>query len=150
LSIPGLGRPQGVAVAVSNHLAVVACGSDGVIHAYDTRTLAEKGRCQVGKDADNVRFANGYFLIGYGSKTAGGIATVDLATLSKVSDLFWPSEKYCGLPCRIRFDSADRRADKPLGSGPMLWGKSQAALPNCKRGSLSSIVFKLGQSTPFI
>ena len=86
-SISGLGHPQGVTVAGTNNIVVVACGSEGAIRAYDTRTLAEKGKCEIGEDADNVRFANGYIFVGYGSETAGAIATVDPKTLTKISEM---------------------------------------------------------------
>ena len=86
-SITGLGHPQGVAIATTTGQAVVACGSEGAIHAYDTRTLEGKGKAQVGDDPDNVRFVGGHLYVGYGSETAGAIATIDPKTLAKVSEM---------------------------------------------------------------
>lgn len=86
-SISGLNHPQGVAVAANTSQVIVACGEEGAIRAYDVRTLEEKGKVEVGEDTDNVRFVNGYIFVGYGSETAGAIATVDPLSLKKISEM---------------------------------------------------------------
>ena len=86
-SITGLGHPQGVAIATSTGQAIVACGSEGAIRAYDTRTLEETAHVQIGEDVDNVRFVGGLLYVGYGSETAGAIATIKPGTLAKVAEM---------------------------------------------------------------
>lgn len=86
-SIKGLGGPQGVAIAPASGRVIVACGSEGAIHAFDTRTLVEKGKAQIGEDPDNVRFVNGLIYVGYGSETVGAVATIDPVTLKRISEV---------------------------------------------------------------
>jgi len=86
-SIGGLGHPQGVAVAATIGLAIVACGSEGAIRAYDTQTLEEKGRLEIGEDPDNVRFVAGHLYVGYGPETAGAIVTIDPKPLRRISEM---------------------------------------------------------------
>jgi len=38
-SIPGLSQPQGIAIGPPTGCAAVACGGDGLVRVYDTRTL---------------------------------------------------------------------------------------------------------------
>lgn len=86
-SIAGLGHPQGIAIAPGTGQAIVACGSEGTIRAFDTRTLEEKGKAHVGDDPDNVRSVGGYLYVGYGSETSGAIATIDPATLRVLAEV---------------------------------------------------------------
>ncbi len=86
-SVSDLKHPQGVAIVPSTKQVIVACGGEGVLRAYDTRKLEPKGTCDIGEDADNARFANGYVFVGYGSEKEGAIAMVDPTNLTKVGEV---------------------------------------------------------------
>jgi hypothetical protein len=92
-SIPGLSRPQGVAVASAAGCVAVACGGDGVMHVYDTRTLDESGAIGIGPDADNVRYdaRDNAVYVSYGETNRGAIAVLDARTWSKLRDIRFQS-----------------------------------------------------------
>ena len=78
-SISGLSRPQGAAVVPTQDCVAVACGGDGLLRVYDTRSLAEKKIIEVGSDADNVRYdaQADTVWVSYGSTNGGAIATYE-------------------------------------------------------------------------
>ncbi len=87
--IPGLTEPQGVGYEPSSDTVYVANGGDGSVRLYQGADYAETGRIALGDDADNVRIdpdAN-HVLVGYG---AGGIATIDPASRTKIADFPLP------------------------------------------------------------
>ena len=57
----------------------VACGGDGMLHVYDTRSLKDQKVFEVGADADNVRYdAKGDCVwVSYGSTNSGAIAAFE-------------------------------------------------------------------------
>jgi DNA-binding beta-propeller fold protein YncE len=55
-SIAGLDEPQGVAYVAESDKYVVACGGDGTVRWYDGATFDPWGKCELGSDADNVRY----------------------------------------------------------------------------------------------
>lgn len=73
--IPGLAEPQGLAVLPERSELAVATGGDGALHLYDLATLKLFHQVNVGKDADNVRWAAGRVVVG-----AEGLVSVDPAT----------------------------------------------------------------------
>ena len=88
-SVTGLAQPQGIAVAPQAGRAAVACGGDGIVHVYDTRTLEEKAAVPVGRGADNVRYdaKADVIYVTYGNKDGGGIAALDARTWEKLRDI---------------------------------------------------------------
>jgi hypothetical protein len=75
-SVRGLRGPQGV--AVSGGSVYVTTGDDGVLHQFDTRTLAPGKSVPVGDDADNVRVArDGKIWVSFGGEKRGGFACLD-------------------------------------------------------------------------
>jgi DNA-binding beta-propeller fold protein YncE len=85
-SIGGLQEPQGAVVVPGTKQVVVACGGDGTAHAYDTSTLEERSKSEVGDDADNARVSTDgkWVIIGHSS---GALAVLDTATLKKTADI---------------------------------------------------------------
>jgi hypothetical protein len=60
----------------------VSTGEDGLLHRFDTRTLAAGEAVPVGADADNVRIArDGKIWVSYGGNGPGGLACFDGDTL---------------------------------------------------------------------
>jgi len=88
-SVAGLKEPQGVAWVPSTREVVVSCGGDGTVRAFDTATLVEKRKVDVGDDADNVRIdrAGGTIAVGYGSGRSAAVAFLDAATLRKKGEI---------------------------------------------------------------
>jgi DNA-binding beta-propeller fold protein YncE len=88
-SIGGLQKPQGIAILASSSRAVVACGGDGRLRVYDTRTLEEKATVEIGADADNARYdaTNNTVLVAYGDTNGGAIAILDAATFAKQREI---------------------------------------------------------------
>ena len=88
-SITGLKQPQGAAVVPSTGCVAVACGGDGMLRVYDTRTLEEKTAIEVGPDADNVRYDvrlhTVYVTWGAGDRAAIGV--YDAATWRKLREI---------------------------------------------------------------
>jgi DNA-binding beta-propeller fold protein YncE len=91
-SIGGLQQPQGLAVVPSTGCAVLACG-DGRVLAYDTRTLAERARIELGRGADNVRYdaqADAVYVT-HGSTDGGAIAVLDPHTWTTLREVRFAS-----------------------------------------------------------
>jgi hypothetical protein len=92
-SLSGLERPQGVAIAGKTRCAAVACGGDGQVHVFDTRSLEKRTSTLVGPDADNVRYdtAAHRFFVSYGDTNAGAIAVLDPRTWGRLLELRFES-----------------------------------------------------------
>lgn len=105
-SIPNLPQPQGAAVVPGLACAVIACGGDGSIHVFDTRTLAETKTFILGHSADNVRYdaLHDTILISYGSTNTGAIAVLDPHTWMKLSEFAFASR-----PESFQLDPAGNR-----------------------------------------
>jgi WD40 repeat protein len=88
-SIGGLTEPQGVALVPDRHCVAVACGGDGTLHVYDTRTLEEIRKLDAGPDADNVRYDahSDTVLVAYGGDGDGAVAVFDTRAWTKVRDI---------------------------------------------------------------
>lgn len=75
-TVSGLRGPQGVAVAGT--FVYVSTGDDGMLHQFDTRTLAAGKAVPVGDDADNVRIArDGTIWVSFGGNGPGGFVCFD-------------------------------------------------------------------------
>ena len=85
----GLHEPQGVAIAGGS--VYVSTGGDGVLHEFDTRTLAAGRTVPVGDDADNVRIArDGTIWVSFGGAGPGGFVGFDGKTLAPVRKIDLP------------------------------------------------------------
>ena len=75
--IKGLKEPQGLYYRPDNNTLYAATGGDGMVRAYNAKTLIEVGSIKLGDDADNVRYDHetSSVLVGYGS---GAIASLPL------------------------------------------------------------------------
>lgn len=67
-TIKGLKEPQGLYYREQNQTLYVATGGDGMVRAYNGRTLVMAGSMALGDDADNLRFDHqtDSLLVGYG------------------------------------------------------------------------------------
>ncbi len=88
-TVSGLREPQGVAVA--ENFVYVSTGGDGMLHQFDTRTLAAGKTVPVGDDADNVRIArDGTIWVSFGGAGPGGFVGFDGETLAPVRKIGLP------------------------------------------------------------
>lgn len=88
-SIVGLNRPQGAAVVPTWGCVAVACGGDGMLHVYNTRSLNEEKVIKVGPDADNVRYdaKSDTVLVTCGNTNNGAIAILEPRTWTRVREI---------------------------------------------------------------
>ena len=113
-SITGLKQPQGLAIVPTISCVALACGGDGRLHAYDTRTLEEKAVVEVGPDADNVRYdakANLVYVT-YGTTETGAVAVLDPRTWQKVREIPFTSR-----PESFQLEPAGKRLFANLPAG---------------------------------
>lgn len=91
-SIANLKKPQGIAVVAATGLAVVACGGDNTVHAFDTQTLKEKATATAGENADNIRYdaRAGRLYTGCGKESPGSFMVYDARTLNKTGEVLLP------------------------------------------------------------
>ena len=131
-SIGGLVQPQGVEIAAAEGRAAVACGGDGVVHVYDTRTLEETAAIQVGRGSDNVRYdSNAHEIYAtYGNKNGGGIAVIDARKWEKVRDI----------PLRSRPESFQLDPN-----GPRIFANMPGGLRAVNDGTVAIIDRKTGE-----
>ncbi len=88
-TVSGLRGPQGAAVA--GRSVYVTTSGDGLLHRFDTRTLAAGKPVAVGEDADNVRIArDGRIWVSFGGDGPGGLACLDGDTLALERKLSLP------------------------------------------------------------
>jgi hypothetical protein len=113
-SISGLSLPQGAGMVPAASCVAVACGGNGVLHVYDTRSLEETGVIQVGPDADNVRYDSGAneLYVSYGGTNGGAIAVLDARTWKKVREIRFGSR-----PESFRLDPTGSRLYANLPEG---------------------------------
>jgi DNA-binding beta-propeller fold protein YncE len=102
-SIAGLQEPQGAVCVPRTKEVVVACGGDGTAHAYDTSTLEERAKSEVGDDADNARLSSDgkSVIIGH---SGGALAVLDPATLKKTGEV-----KLSGHPESFQLEPGSKR-----------------------------------------
>ncbi len=88
-SIPGLEEPQGMAFVPDLNRLFVACGGDGTLRIYDTRTFRQISTLKYSSDADNVRYdpVGKRIYVGYGE---GAIAAVDPSSGKKLGEVALP------------------------------------------------------------
>jgi len=81
-SISGLSEPQGILYLPESKRVVVACGGDGTVRSFDTDSYKEVARCDLGGDADNIRWESSKNLlyVGFGD---GALAALDADSLAK-------------------------------------------------------------------
>jgi len=81
-SITGLDEPQGIVYLPDSKRVVVACGGDGTVRSFDTKTWKEVAHHDLGDDADNIRWEASRNLIhvGFGD---GALGVLEAETLKK-------------------------------------------------------------------
>jgi len=84
--LPGLSEPQGIAFSATLQMLYVACGGDGILHAFHATDLSPAGAVKLGGDADNVRVDEhaGRVYAGFGD---GAMAIVQAAPLRVISTI---------------------------------------------------------------
>jgi hypothetical protein len=136
-SISGLSRPQGIAVVSSAGCVAVACGGDGRLHVYDTRTLEETRVIQVGPDADNVRYdtqANAVY-VSCGDTNCGTIAVLDAHTWSLLREIQFNSR-----PESFRLEPAGSRLFANLPEGVRAVKDGAVAAVNRNDGQIEVMI----------
>lgn len=145
-SITGLKQPQGLAVVPGLTCAALACGGDGTLRIYDTRTLKEQKIVVVGDDADNVRYdavAN-TVLVSYGNTNAGAIAVLEAGSWRKLRDIGFPSR-----PESFRLDPAGNRLYANLPGGVRAVRDGQVAAADRSSGQVEKTVALAGRARNF-
>ncbi|MEZ5987688.1 MAG: hypothetical protein R3F30_00890 [Planctomycetota bacterium] len=84
-----LAGPQGVAVVPGRDgpaRVFVACSGDGMVHAFDARSLERLGSVLAGEDADNIRWdpRTRRLYVGCGGAAGGSITALDPDTVTVV------------------------------------------------------------------
>lgn len=81
-SINGLKEPQGILYLPESKRVIVACGGDGTVRSFDTHSYKEIARCDLGSDADNIRWESSTNLlyIGFGD---GALGVLEAERLTK-------------------------------------------------------------------
>ena len=131
-NVTQLSRPQGAAVVPSLACVVVACGGDGSVHVFDTRTLTETKSFILGQDADNVRYdaTHDTILISYGGTNQGAIAVFDPHTWTKLREFSFASR-----PESFQLDPAGNRLFANLPKGVRAVEDGAVAVVNLQDGT---------------
>jgi DNA-binding beta-propeller fold protein YncE len=84
--ITGLNEPQGVAYVSGVDLIFVSNGGDGSVRIFSGDDFSQRGRVDLGDDADNLRVdhINDLVFAGFGS---GGLATIDARSREKLVEV---------------------------------------------------------------
>lgn len=145
-SITNLSHPQGIAVSGPLGCAVVACGGDGTIHVFDTKTLKETKSMPVGEDADNVRHnaSNNTFLVCYGDTNRGAIAVIDPTGWTVARTLEFPSK-----PESFQLDLAGQRLFANLPRSVRATNDGQVAAVDLRSGKTLAMISLDGVSRNF-
>jgi len=100
-SIAGLSEPQGVLYLPDSKRVIVACGGDGTVRSYETSTYEEIARCDLGRDADNIRWepSKNLVYVGVGN---GALAVLEADSLAKRSET-----NLAGHPESFQLDRSD-------------------------------------------
>jgi hypothetical protein len=145
-SIGGLSRPQGAAVVPTRGSVAVACGGDGVMHVYDTRSLEQKKNVEVGPDADNVRYdtRNDTVLVSYGSTNSGAIAVFDARTWTQVREIRFDSR-----PESFQLELKGERVFANLPKGVRAVEDGKVAVANRRNGQVVASIPLPGRARNF-
>ncbi len=145
-SIAGLSRPQGAAVISSTGCAAIACGGDGTLHVFDTRSLKETKVIEVGADADNVRYdpkADVVF-VSYGSTNGGAIAIYEPHNWRRLREI-----RFTSRPESFQFDPAGERVFANLPRGVRAVEDGSVAVANRRDGSIETLIALPGRARNF-
>jgi DNA-binding beta-propeller fold protein YncE len=145
-SISGLSRPQGAAVVPTLGCVAVACGGDGVLHVYDTKTLEEKAAFEVGPDADNVRYdaKNDTVLVSYGTTNKGAIAIFDPRTWKRIREIEFDSR-----PESFQVEAGGERLFANLPKGVRAVTDGSVAVANRNDGRILAVIPLAGRARNF-
>ncbi len=85
-SIDGLREPQGILYLSKSKRVIVASGGDGTVRSFDTNLFKEITRCDLGSDADNIRWESSTNLlyVGFGN---GALGVLEAETLTKQGEI---------------------------------------------------------------
>jgi len=145
-SIGGLSRPQGAAVVPTLGCVAVACGGDGVMHVYDTRTLEEKTAFEVGPDADNVRYdaRHDTVLVSYGTTNKGAIAIFEPRTWKRIREIEFDSR-----PESFQVEPSGERLFANLPKGVRAVTDGSVAVANRSDGRILAMIPLAGRARNF-
>jgi len=118
--LAGVNEPQGLMFLVEHRLLLVCSRGDGTCRTFDCRTYTEGPWADLGRNADNIRFAaaDNLVLVGSGGEPGSG-----LLTAIRLAPLLPPAEG--GQPSPPR-SPADLLLDRPRQADPSM----DVALPS--------------------
>jgi YVTN family beta-propeller protein len=145
-SIPELPLAQGLACVPGASCVAVASGGDGLLHVFNTRTLEEKQKIEVGPEADNVRYdaRNNTLLVSYGDTNRGAIAVFDALTWKKLRELPFPSR-----PESFQLNPVGRRIFANLPKGTKAVTDGEVAVANRENGQIMATIPLPGRARNF-
>lgn len=128
-TIPRLREPQGVGYDPATDTIYVANAGDGSVMLFNGGDLSQKGRLDLGSDADNVRVESsaGRIFIGHGD---GALAIIDAATRKNLGDIKLKAHPesfqidtatnriFVNVPNARAIDVLDRTSGKAIASWP--------------------------------
>jgi hypothetical protein len=145
-SIPGLPQSQGAAIVPQDRCVAITSGKDGLLHVFDTTTLEEKKKIEIGPDADNVRYdaRENTILVSYGSTNSGAIAIVDARSWTKLRDLPFPSR-----PESFRLDPNSNRLFANFPTGVKAVTDGEVAVVDRASGQSKALIRLMGKARNF-
>ena len=145
-SISGLSRPQGAAVIPTQGCVAVACGGDGMLHVYDTRSLKEQKVIEVGPDADNVRYdaKADTVLVSFGSTNSGAIAIFEPRTWTRLREI-----RFSSRPESFQLEPRGERLFANLPKGVRAVTDGSVAVANRNDGRILAVIPLAGRARNF-
>jgi hypothetical protein len=136
-SIGGLSKPQGAAVVPTQGCVAVACGGDGRMHVYDTRSLKEIRTIEVGPDADNVRYdaRTDTVWVSYGNTNGGAIASFEPRTWTRQREI-----RFASRPESFQLDPAGERLVANLPKGVRAVTDGAVAIANRDEARVEKLI----------
>ena len=145
-SISGLSRPQGAAVVPTQGCVAVACGGDGMLHVYDTRSLKEQKVIEVGPDADNVRYdaKADTVLVSFGSTNSGAIALFEPRTWTRLREI-----RFSSRPESFQLEPTGERLFANLPKGIRAVEDGSVAVASRSDGRTAALIPLVGRARNF-
>jgi len=145
-SIPGILHAQGAACVTKSSAIAITSGEDGLLHVFDTRTLEEKRRIEIGPDADNVRYdaRDNTILVTYGSTNSGAIAVLNAKTWERLRDLQFSSR-----PESFQIDPNGKWLFANLPRGVRAVTDGEVAIADRETGRIAALIPLPGRARNF-
>ena len=145
-SIAGLEEPQGVALIPDQSAVAVACGGDGRVLLYDTKTLTQFRYLNVGEDADNVRYDSKRhrLFVAVGDINTGALVEMDTLTWTTTREI-----RFASHPESFQLDPDGDRIYANIPGGVRSLHDGTVAFASRRSGTVTSVVPLVGRGRNF-